>query len=36
MSTTTFGAMPSSSPFSMRQMMCWVWSPPMPKLAGWY
>jgi carboxymethylenebutenolidase len=25
---------PSSSPFSSRHNTCWVWSPPIPKLAG--
>jgi len=34
-STTTLGEMPSSSPFSIRQMTFCVWSPLMPKFAGW-
>ena len=31
---TTFGLMPSSSPFCKRQITCWVRSPPIPKFAA--
>jgi hypothetical protein len=30
----TLGSTPSSSPFSMRQRMCCVLSPPQPKFAA--
>ena len=31
---TTFGLIPSSSPFCKRQITCWVRSPPIPKFAA--